>query len=234
MAPNKKLKKTAVSKAGSAKSDHPVERVERMFKKRVEKMNVKKFASDAWNALMNPYKFFNNISSNGNYSDAIVQALMYGMIAFGLHIVFNIASITVLDAAAAIIAFAAGSVLLLFSFAGILMLFSYAAKGSRDFEIALRATAAAMFMYPLAYAAYNLAFTYWLLVFFSLLIDMYVVFLIYVATEYAMKGDVRLSRVAAAVCAALVFFFHVNSMSNSYMFYKNQQLSLKHAIGKNL
>ncbi|MDR1008708.1 MAG: hypothetical protein LBL52_00455 [Rickettsiales bacterium] len=231
MAPKKKISKPRAPKEdfGAAITSS---RYFKQAKVRYERINFGKFITDAWGILFNPVKFFGGITSDGRYSDTIFKVMMYGLMAAGIKILFNLSSITLVGAAYAAVGFALSAVMLTFALGGILMLFGYLAKGEMDFERALKSVAACMFMYPIAYVAYQLAFTYWMLFFFSILIDLYIVFLIYAATQYSLKGETSLANLIFGIFAALVIVVHLTDSAGIYMMYKNAKVVTEHTLKK--
>jgi hypothetical protein len=203
----------------------------RYFKKAqagVSRVNVAKFITDMAGIILNPVRFFQGLSSDGGYGDAIFKVAMYGLMALGVNILFNLSSITLVEAAYGVVAFSVAGVLLTFAFAGLLMLFSYLSKGEMDFEIALKSVAACMFMFPVAYAAYHLAFGYWTLYYLSLVIDLYIVFLIYTAVIYSMKGESGLSKIIFGAAAAFLLIVHWSGSVPAYLMLKNPRLVAGH------
>ena len=169
------VKKTKTVKPATSKKTiikpEVVETAKSYFKtaeKKVKKVNIEKFLTDALYMLLHPVKYFTSIKSDGNYENAIVKVLMYGLITAGIKIVFNIANITLIGAISAIILMPIYALLITFGLAGVMLFFSYLAKGDMNFETSMKAVASCIFMYPVSFVAYHLAFSYWILFIFSL------------------------------------------------------------------
>ncbi|MBR1545129.1 MAG: hypothetical protein IJ638_04255, partial [Alphaproteobacteria bacterium] len=178
----KEVEKKVKSTVSKVKDSSPVviSTAKTYFKsaeKQAKKIKISKFITDAIYMILHPVKYFTSIEADGNYEDAIVKVLMYGFITAGIKILFNIANITLLGTISALILMPIYAMLITFALAGVMLFFSYLAKGEMNFETALKAVASCIFMYPLSYIAYHVAFSYWILFFFSIMIDLYIVFL---------------------------------------------------------
>ena len=225
---NNKVKQTVIN-------PEVVETAKNYFKtaeKKVRKINIEKFLTDALYMLLHPVKYFTSIKSDGNYENAIVKVLMYGLITAGIKILFNIASITLVGAISSIILMPIYALFITFGLAGIMLFFSYLAKGEMNFETSLKAVASCIFMYPVSFVAYQLAFGYWLLFIFSLILDLYVVFLIYTATTYCLKGEGTLSKVIFGIFATFVIVIHFSRSGTLYISNKNPRVAFKHHFAK--
>ena len=88
----------------------------------------------------------------------------------------------------ALIGFPVLAVILLFVFAGLMMLVSEVTGGDRDWEIAVKGIASMFFIYPLALILNTLAFnctSMWLI---SVIVDSYMLFLLYNIAAYCLHG----------------------------------------------
>ncbi len=209
--------------------------VENYFKsaeKQVKKINLSKFITDAFYTLLHPVKYFTSITADGNYENAIVKVLMYGLLTAGIKILFNIANITLLGTISALILMPIYAMLITFALSGVMLFFSYLAKGEMNFETSLKAVASCIFMYPLSYVAYHIAFSYWILFLFSLLIDLYIVFLIYIATTYCLKGEKGISNVIFSIFALFIMTIHFSNSGAMYISNKNPKIGFKHHFSK--
>lgn len=200
--------------------------------KQAKKVNFSKFLTDAIYMLLHPVKYFTSIQADGNYENAIVKVLMYGLLTAGIKILFNIANITLLGTISALILMPIYAMLITFALAGVMLFFSYLAKGEMNFETALKAVASCIFMYPLSYIAYHIAFSYWILFFFSLAIDLYIVFLIYTATTYCLKGEQGISNVIFSIFALFITIVHFSTSGAMYVATKNPKIGFKHHFAK--
>ena len=232
------VKKVEMKKTTSKKTvvnPEVVQTAKNYFKtaeKKVKKINIEKFLTDAFYMLLHPVKYFTSIKADGNYENAIVKVLMYGLLTAGIKIIFNIASITLIGAISAIILMPIYALLITFGLAGIMLFFSYLAKGEMNFETSMKAVASCIFMYPLAFVAYQIAFSYYILFFFSLVIDLYIVFLLYTATTSCLKGEENLAKVLWGICAAFVIILHFSANGALSVSNKNPRVAFKHHLGQ--
>ncbi|MCR5506276.1 MAG: hypothetical protein K6F04_00310 [bacterium] len=200
--------------------------------KQAKKIKISKFITDAVYMLLHPVKYFTSIEADGNYENAIVKVLMYGLITAGIKILFNIANITLLGTVSALILMPIYAMLITFALAGVMLFFSYLAKGEMNFETALKAVASCIFMYPLSYIAYHIAFSYWILFFFSIMIDLYIVFLIYTATTYCLKGEKGIANVIFCIFTLFIILIHFSASGAMYVSTKNPKVGFKHHFAK--
>ncbi len=200
--------------------------------KQAKKINFEKFLTDAIYMILHPVKYFTSIQADGNYENAIVKVLMYGLLTAGIKILFNLTSITLIGTISALILMPIYAILITFALAGVMLFFSYLAKGEMNFETAMKAVASCIFMYPLSYVAYQIAFSYWILFFFSLVLDLYIVFLIYTATTYCLKGEQGISKVIFTIFALFVIGIHFSKSGAMYISTKNPNVGFRHHYRK--
>jgi len=204
---------------------------ERYFKKpamRPKAVNLERFLTDMLRVMMAPVKFFGSIKSDGKYEDTIVKILIYGLIAAGIKILFSIASITVLGAITSALLMGVHAILVSFGLAGMALFFAYLAKGEMDFEKSFKAVASCIFMYPLAFTAYHLAFAYPVLFFLSIMIDLYLVFLMYNIVIYALKGNSNIAHMVFGIAAAFIVILHFSDAADGYLMSKNKDVVIAH------
>ena len=195
--------------------------------KKARSIRIEKFLTDMLSIILNPVKYFATIKADGKYEDMIVKVVIYGLIAAGIRILFSIGSIRFLDAVTSTLLMSVYGVILTFGLGGVFMFFSYLTKGEMNFEMAVKSVAACIFMYPLAYTAYNIAFAYWMLFFFSLMVDLYIVFLIYTATTHCLKGEAGTSRIIFGIFAAFVVVLHFSNAGSFYVANKNPSIGFE-------
>ena len=199
---------------------------------KAKRVNIEKFITDAVYMILHPVKYFTSIKSDGNYEDAIVKILMYGLLTAGIKILFNLTSITLIGTITSLILMPISAILISFAFAGVMLFFSYLSKGEMNFETSLKAVASCIFMYPVSYVAYHVAISYWLLFIFSLVIDLYILFLIFTATTYCLKGETGISRIIFGIFGILVVLLHFSGNGSTYLANKNQDITIRHQISK--
>ena len=228
----KSVKPAKVTKPAKISTVSSVKAVFQSAEKTVKKLNFGKFFSDAIYMLCNPVKYFTEIKADGNYETAIIKVLMYGLLTAGIKILFNIANITLIGTISALILMPIYAIFIVFGLAGIMLFFSYLAKGEMNFETSMKAVASCIFMYPLAYVAYHVAFSYYILFFFSLMIDLYIVFLIYTATTYCLKGEKGIANVIFSIFTLFIIAIHFSNSGAMYVATKNPKVGFKHHFAK--
>ena len=138
-----------------------------------------------------PKYFFSRIVADGKIEDAILKAFLWGFVGGLIVLIMNFYrgdAFTIFSLFKAIVMYPVLAVLLLFSAAGLMMLVSEITGGERDWEIAVKGIASIFFVYPLALLLNTLAFdctSMWLT---SILIDIYLLFLIYNIALYCLHG----------------------------------------------
>ena len=141
--------------------------------------------------FFHPKYFFTRIVADGKMEDAILKAFLWGFVGGVLVLTMNLVRgdvFTIFSLFKAIIICPVLAVLLLFIGAGLMMLVSEITGGERDWEIAVKGIASIFFVYPLALLLNTLAFdctSMWLI---SILIDIYILFLIYNIALYCLHG----------------------------------------------
>jgi DMSO/TMAO reductase YedYZ heme-binding membrane subunit len=66
------------------------------------------------------------------------------------------------------------------------------------------------------------------LFFFSLAIDLYVVFLLYTAATYCLKGEAGVSRIIFGIFAAFIVVLHFSGAGAFYVANKNPSVGFEH------
>ena len=219
----KKAKPQVVKKAKSYIDD---------AEKTVKKFSFKKFIADILNVILNPVKHFQMIKEDGNYKDAIANIFLYGIILGCIKILFSVTSISLIGSIISLLIMPIYAMFLAFALSGILLLFSYFTKGKMSFEIALKSVSAAIFMYPLSYIAYKISFTFFILVLLSVLLDLYVLFLIYTATTTSLNSNTKLAALVFSVFAILMVALNFNAKNTLYLSIKNYHVAYNHEIHK--
>ncbi len=200
--------------------------------KKVKKFSFKKFVSDLYNIMLNPVKSFQSIKQDGNYKDAIANIFLYGIITAGIKILFSISSITIPGVVISLLIMPIYVLFFAFAISGILLLFSYFTKGNMNFEVALKSVSIAIFMYPMSYAAYKLSFTFFILVILSVLLDLYVIFLIYTATTTSLNSDLKIGNIVLGIFAILIVTLNFHPNNTAYLALKNFKVAYNHEISK--
>ena len=171
-----------------------------------------------------PKHFFTRIVADGKIEDAMLNAFLWGLIGGVLVLVTNLIRgdvFTIYSIFKAIVIYPVLAVMLLFIFAGLMMLVSEIASGDRDWEIAVKGIASIFFIYPLALLLNAFVFdcvSMWTV---SIIIDLYMAFLLYNIAVYCMHGK-RVSVIfVVAVCLGLLACLYMSDYKTVWILIKN-------------
>jgi predicted Na+-dependent transporter len=119
------------------------------------------------------------------------------------------------------------AVAILFVMGGLLMMISEITGGERDWEIAIKGLASVFFIYPVILVLNSLAFsctTIWIA---SLIVDCYVLFLLYNIGVYCLRGDK--TKVSLVIAAFVIFMISVYATDyrTGWFMLKNTGATLK-------
>ena len=112
-------------------------------------------------------------------------------------------------------------IVLLFGFAGLMMLVSEITGGDRDWEIAVKGIASIFFVYPLALILNTVAFdctSMWLI---SVIVDSYMLFLLYNIAVYCLHGKKVSVLFVLMVCAVFLACLYMSDYRNVWFMVKN-------------
>jgi len=171
-----------------------------------------------------PKYFFTRIVADGKMEDAILKAFLWGFVGGIIVLVLNLFHgypFTVFSLFKAIIIYPVVAILLLFIGAGLMMLVSEVTGGERDWEIAVKGIASIFFVYPLALILNTLAFdctSMWLT---SILIDIYILFLIYNIAVYCLHGKKVSVLFVVMVAAVLLAALYMSNYRTIWFLVKN-------------
>jgi len=171
-----------------------------------------------------PKYFFSRIVADGKMEDAILKAFFWGLIGGIVVLILHLIrgdAFTIFSLFKAIVMFPVFAVILLFVCAGLMMLVSEITGGERDWEIAVKGIASIFFVYPLALILNNLAFdckTIWII---SVLIDLYMLFLLYNIAVYCLHGKKVSVLFVLMVCAVLLACLYMSDYRTVWFLAKN-------------
>ena len=199
-------------------------------KQETKKINLDKFLTDMFHTLLHPVKYFSSIKSDSNYEDQIVKVLMYGLATGGIKILLSLGQLSIFNIIASLLFMPALAVIITFALSGIMLMFSYLTKGDMDFEMGVKSVASCIFMYPVAYTIYHLSGFYFILWLSSLLIDLYIMFLIYTATTHCLNADKTTAKAVFGIFAIMILVVHVSNDKYAYLTLKNPKIMEKHQL----
>lgn len=152
---------------------------------------TKRLLTNIRDAIINPKSFFKKIVADGDLEESMLLSFIYGLIGGVLVLLFRLiggATITIGSVFTALIIVPVLAVALLFVMGGLLMLISEITGGERDWEIAIKGLASVFFMYPVILVLNSLAFNCWSLWVISIVVDAWVLYMLYCISVYCMRG----------------------------------------------
>ena len=161
-----------------------------------------------------PKHFFGRIVADGKIEDAMLKAVLWGLVGGILVLIMNLVrgdAFTVFALFKAIIVYPFLAVVLLFVCSGLMMFVAEITGGERDWEIAVKGIASIFFVYPLALILNSLAFNCTSIWVISLATDLYMLFLLYYIAVYCLHGK-RISVIFVLMVAGV--FLACMYMSN--------------------
>ena len=153
---------------------------------------TKKLFTGIRDAIINPKRFFKKIVADGNLEDSMFQAFIYGLIGGVLVLLLRLiggATITLGTVFTEVVIVPVFAVAVLFVMGGLLMLISELTGGERDWEIAIKGLASVFFLYPVILVLNSLAFNCWSMWTISLLVDAWILYMVYCLSVYCMHGN---------------------------------------------
>ena len=178
--------------------------------------------------LTRPERFFRKIVADGSLEESMVKAFLFGL--FGgvalLAIGAVAGTIGFWDILVKLALYPPIAVGVLFVFAGLMMLFSEAAGGTRDWEIAVKGVSSLFFMYPAILILDALAFSCWSLWIINILVDGYLLFLIYNVARHCMNAKRRRVLAFVALAAAALILLYGSNHRFTWLSLKNPNAAM--------
>lgn len=171
-----------------------------------------------------PKYFFSRIVADGKMEDAILKAFLWGLVGGIVVLILNLVRgdvFTIFSLFKSLIVYPVLAVILLFVFAGLMMLVSEVTGGDRDWEIAVKGIASMFFIYPLALILNSMAFdctSMWLI---SVIVDLYMLFLLYNIAVYCLHGKRVSVLFVLMVCAVFLACLYMSDYRNVWFMVKN-------------
>ena len=179
---------------------------------------VKEFFAKIFLILIQPDRFFKKIVVDGNLNESMVKAALFGLL--GGVAVLTLALVAGQTVAfwgffTKLVIFPLIAVIVLFVFAGLMMLFSEIAGGTRDWELAVKGISSIFFMYPVILVINSLAFSCWSLWMISMIVDGYILFLLYNIAIHCMHADKKKVTIIIAAAAALLLLLYFSGFDGT-------------------
>lgn len=171
-----------------------------------------------------PRYFFTRIVADGKIEDAILKAFLWGLVGGLVVLILYLVrgnAFTVFSLFKALVVYPVLAVILLFIFAGLMMLVSEITGGDRDWEIAVKGISSMFFIYPLALILNALAFNCTSMWFISVIVDLYMLFLLYNIAVYCLHGKKVSVLFVLMVCAVFLACLYMSDYRNVWFMIKN-------------
>ena len=171
-----------------------------------------------------PKYFFTRIVADGKMEDAILKAFLWGLVGGIVVLILHLIRgnpFTIFSLFRTIVIFPVLAVVVLFICAGLMMLVSEITGGDRDWEIAVKGIASMFFIYPLALILNGLAFdctSMWLI---SVVVDLYMLFLLYNVAVYCLHGKKVSVLFVLMVVAIFLACLYMSDYRNVWFLIKN-------------
>lgn len=182
-----------------------------------------------YNLLFKPQQFFNSLIVDGSLDAPIIKALVYGLIGGALTFVLQMVHGTPATIGTLFSQFVTTpliALITLFALAGVMMLIAEVTHGERDFETAAKGIASIFFLYPAMLILYELAFnctSIWLI---SIILDLYVLYLIYAIGTYCLKGNKLSMKFVSAIFGLLMIMVYSTDYRIAWFLMKNATATL--------
>ena len=176
-----------------------------------------------------PKYFFTRIVADGKMEDAILKALLWGLVGGLTVLIIGLVrgeSFTIFSLFKSLIMYPILAEFVLFMTAGLMMMVSEITGGDRDWEIAVKGIASIFFVYPFALVLNALAFDCMSLLVFSVIIDLYMLFLLYNIAVYCMHGKKVSVLFVLAVAAMLLACIYMSDYKKIWFIVKNIDVTL--------
>ena len=185
---------------------------------------LKKIPYLVYMILARPERFFKKIVVDGSLEESMIKAFLYGLIGgiaiLAINLTFG-ARLTLFGAFAELVIYPMAAVGVLFVFAGLMMMFSEIAGGSRDWELAVKSVSSIFFMYPVVLILDSLAFNCASLWIISIIVDGYVLFLLYNIAYHCMGGKKWAVLGIIAAMAAVLLVVYASDARLNWLGFKN-------------
>jgi len=183
-----------------------------------KRFNITKLYHDSRQVLFKPKTYFSSMETEGGWEEPILQTFLYGVLS-GLFILLwsllDVIGITegVFSGDVGVVGFFStifGAVIGLFIGAFIILIISAISDGKRDFDSCLRIAAAIMVLLPVnAFLGFFDGISYVLGAVLSLGVNLYGVYMLYIALTVILKAESKPARTISYILAGLLVLFLV-------------------------
>ena len=177
--------------------------------------SFEKFIQDSKKVIVSPKEYFSTMEITGGLGEPIIKALIYGAIAGVFALLWSFFNIT----GAGLFGGAVGFLALIWSivaavigvFIGgvVVLIISSICKGNSEFEPNMRVAAALMVFMPISAFFGFLGGVHLLSAVISLAINLYALYLLYIAATVTLKGTDKPAKIVSYVLGGLLILFFI-------------------------
>jgi len=171
------------------------------------------FIKESKETLVNPKAYFSTMKTSGGMVEPLIKALIYGLIAGVIGFLWGVIGLGGLKmgifggalGAMALVWTVVSALIGLFIGAVIVLIISSICKGNTDFEANLRVVAAVMVIMPIsALLGFTIGINSVLGSIVTLCVNLYALYLLYLALTEALKANAATTRIVMYVLAAIL------------------------------
>ncbi|MCB2195072.1 MAG: YIP1 family protein [Bacteroidetes bacterium] len=175
-----------------------------------------KLFQDSKKVLLSPKEYFSNMDMSGGIGEAVVKALIYGAIAGVFALLWSLFNLTggigLFGGSVGILALiwsVIAAVIGVFIGGLIILIIASICKGNNEFEPAIQVAAALMVIMPISAFFGFLGGVRVLSAIIGLAINLYALYLLYIAVTQALKGEDKAAKVVSYVLGGLLILFFI-------------------------
>ena len=180
--------------------------------------SLSKLYQDSKLVLFQPKSYFNSMETTGGIGEPVLKAIIYGAVAGVLILIWSLLNITgitggIFSGAVGVAGFFGtliGAVIGVFLGGLIILVISSICNGNSDYEPNMRVAAAIMVLLPVnAFLGFFDGISYALGAIVSLAVNLYGLYLLYLAVTLTLKGNARPAKAISYILGAIVVLFMI-------------------------
>ena len=189
--------------------------------------DLRRLLIESRETLLNPQEYFPSMELTGGYSEPVIKAAIYGIIAGLLSLLWTALGLSALGGSiwsgvtgiTALISSIIGAIVAVFIGGGIMLIISAICGGDTDYEANVRVAASLMAIYPInAFMAFLYGINTNVGSFVGLAISLYSLYLLYHAAILALRGKKSSARIVVIVLVFLsLLSFNVSRKATNSM-----------------
>ena len=182
------------------------------------KIDLRKIAAESRETLLNPRQYFSATSLSGGFEEPVIKAVVYGTVAGLFGLLWDLTGFNSMgvgpwgtsNGIMVLIWSLVSAVIGLFIGGAIVWLISHICGGNREYEASVRVAASVMVVYPInAFLAFFYAISLTLGGLAALFVNLFSLYLLYIAVQAALKGresSMRIVVIVLGILAIMAFF----------------------------